>query len=531
MPPRRLRTARSLSWLAVSALALAQCTWEPLTRPIIPELVLEGDMRVDASLDFEGRRVFVEERLGETSRWHLVETEGLKSCVLPEGRPLARGMYAPRFRGDDVPKVLFPVRRRVGEVDELWLSDEKCRASGPFGALGDRDPDILQLRGDGRSVALVLGPDGSLRLFDPWTATTTKLADAATAWASVTRSETGPRAREVEALWIVDAGRLTQRALDGTLLVSMGQSVSGFDQRVSPDGNRLRVAYRDGSDVYEALSPDYAPVRIATDACGPEYVGDALDVHTPVTGRCDLSQLVRVEGGQVKFFPPGVYRIYPQGDLTLQFVFANGETELWIAQQSGARVKLMPTPRNAISILDGVRLAARTDGRRFGFWSLRSGYQQVLDEVDDIVTFRVDRSNQHRWMIFREEVDAEGGRTGIGKLYTFTERAANRALETGTPVELSLLAEGVPRGTYAWRGVPFLQEPIVLTYEQSRVQLDEDGNVRHWVGTLHARLLSGGLGSRVDENVTTSTLILAPVPGVLYAVTEGSRRGLWFAAL
>lgn len=523
--PHRLRTAWPSYWLTVCTLALVQCTWEPLTRPIVPELVLEGDMRVGQSLDGEGRRVLVEERLGESSRWHLVETDGMKSCVLPEGWPIASAMYAPRFRGKDVPKVLFFVRRRVGEVDELWLSDEKCRGSGPFGLVADRDPDILSLRGDGRSVALVRGPDDSLRLFDPWTGTTTKLAEAASAWASVTRSESGPRAREVEALWIVDGGRLTQRALDGTLLVSMGQKVGGFDQRVSPDGNRLRVAYQDGSDVYEALSPDYAPVRIATDACGPEYVGEALDVHTPVTGRCDQSQLVRVEGGQVKFFPPGVFRIYPQGDLTLQFARNDGDIEIWIATQSGARVKLMPTPRNAISILDGVRLAARTDGKRFGFWSLRGGFQQVLADVDDVVTFR-DRSNQHRWMIFRET------EVGIGTLFTFTERAANRALETGAPVELSVLAEGVPRGTYAWRGVPFLQEPIVLTYEQSRVQLDEKReNVVHWVGTLHARLLSGALGSRIDENVTTSTLVLAPIPGVLYAITEGSRRGLWFAAL
>jgi hypothetical protein len=67
-------------------------------------------------------------------------------------------------------------------------------------------------------------------------------------------------------------------------------------------------------------------------------------------------------------------------------------------------------------------------------------------------------------------------------------------------------------------------------YDQARVELRGDLPPL-FVGTLHARLLSGRLGSRIDESVSSSTLVIAPLPGVLYTISEGPRRGLWFAAL
>ena len=50
-------------------------------------------------------------------------------------------------------------------------------------------------------------------------------------------------------------------------------------------------------------------------------------------------------------------------------------------------------------------------------------------------------------------------------------------------------------------------------------------------GALRARLLSGELPSSVDDDVTSYEMIASPLPGLLYTVAAGTKRGLWFAAL
>lgn len=512
--PVRCRPRRGgAAWLWLVALAITHCTWDPVARPVKPELVLAGMMRVDRPLDPEARRILVEERLAEGTRWHLVDTEALTTCVLPPGRPVPRTMKAPSLKGQGVPKILFPLlRARKDQPGELFLVDETCAQRGPYGEV-TADPDIITLRSDGREVALVLSGE-TLRLLDPWTEKTQPLAEQVGGWAVAMK----PQGRVPDALWLLEGQRLTQRALDGTLLVATGEEVTEFAQTLSSTQNVLRLAYTDGGAVYEALSPDYTPTRIANDACSPRYVGDALDVSTP----CAAEQLVRIENGQVRFFPEGVHAIYPQGDITLQRASGpDGSDEFWVARSSGARVKLEPTPYSPISVLDAEHLAARTNDGRFGIWSFQRGFQPALSGVRDILAYRSPRESQYVWLLF-DQLENK-----VGRLSTFSERAMRRALDTGTPLEPELLASHVPEGGFTAYGTPIRDQPIILSYDEGRVQ-EQDPRI---MGTLHARLLNGSLGSLIDENVTSSRLVLAPLPGVLYTIGEGARVGLWFAAL
>jgi len=487
-----------------------------------------GAMRVESQLDWEGRRVIVRETLGESSRFHLVETDQLTFCTLPQGDPINRPMHAPSFRGAGVPKVLVPLRRGRGKVEEdveelfdLYFFDEKCAQHGPYGELGP-DPDVIKLRADGRDVVLVRDAKNSLRLLDPWTEKSTPIADQVAGYATVARAESGPRARDPEALWLLEAGKLTQRGYDGTLLVSMGENVSTFVQTLAASANLLRVAFLqgpndgDGGELYEAVSPSYAPVRIANEACGPEYVDTALDVRTP----CRKGQLVRIEAGQVRFFAEGVTRIFPQGDITFEQVnVEEGDSELWVSRKDG-RAKITPTPRSSLVALDSERYAGRAATGQFGAWTLRAGFVPVLSNVRETWFF----PSRRRWLVLHDVQDE--ARTG--RLSSFSEPALLRALEARTEVALETLSVGTPSDGYRSYAAPGLSEPIIISYADARVQRDQDPAIR---GRLIARVLSNKLGSIVDENVSSFTMVVAPQPGVLYAITEGPRSGLWFAAL
>lgn len=493
--------------------ALVGCTWQPVAGPVKPELVMTGQLRVEGQLDWEARHVLVRESLGETARFHLVKTESLTHCTLPEGQPILRPLRAAGLRRAGLPEVLIPLRRREGETDQLYMVDENCQLRGPYGELG-RDPEIAALRADGRQVALIRDTENTLRLLDPWTETTQVIAERVNGFTGVLRAEAGPLANAPEALWLLEDGKLTQRAYDGTLLVSMGDDVQQLVQTLSASQNALRIAFRDGDSVYEAVSPGYEPVRIAKDACDPEYVGTALDIRTP----CESRQLVRIEDGKVRFFPPGVERVLSQGELTLQLGTKDGEPAAWVARDGDFRIKLEPTPLQPITALDADRIAALTDDGRVGVWSLTSGFTPALSDVRQLWYFQ----RYGTWLALHDVNEA-----GVGRLVSFTEPALNRTVQQGVPLQTTLLAEGAPVDGFRSYAAPGISEPIVLSYEEARVQEEEP----RFRGTLVARALSGKIGSLIDHDVSSFTLVVAPQPGVLYAVTEGPRSGLWFAAL
>src|SRR5690606_36208215 len=97
-----------------------------------------------------------------------------------------------------------------------------------------------------------------------------------------------PRALEVDALWLIEQGVLTQRTLTGERLLSLGANVQTF---ALEQYDTLRVAYVDDGALYEAAGPNFFPVLIAEDACEPRYDEFYLNFLAP----CEERQLVRLD--------------------------------------------------------------------------------------------------------------------------------------------------------------------------------------------------------------------------------------------
>jgi hypothetical protein len=490
------------------------CTWEPIAHTLQPELLLAGPARVAGLVDAQGHHAIVELGLGADMRRQIVDVEQRTSCALPAGaRPVGLPLYSTSQPREGKVVFLQPLVQGEGvegKLADLWYTDEKCQLRGPFGAVSS-DPQQISLRADGRAITLVQGEDNNLRIVDPWTNAVRPIANSVTGFASVQQPDgtTAP-----EALWLIESGKLTQRALDGTLLVAIGSRVSGFQQLLS---DQLRVTYRDGSDVFEAKGPDFTPVLIAEDACRPAYNGRSLELRKP----CADDQLVRIDltTGEIKTFTKGVYDVYQQGDVSFELQHAPEGNEVWVSVLN-VRTQLLPSPRNAISALDREHVAGRTEDGRFGIWSVTQPFAVGYQQVQDIKTFRDRRTNRLLWLMFYEVVG------DVGKLALFEQTDLERVtvgLPAGTP---TMLSEQVQQYELFDTGV--LPEPIVLSLD-APITKTADGET--FQGTLYARYLSGSLGAKIDDGVSSSKVTLVPVPGVLYGILEGPKSGLWFATL
>lgn len=517
-------------------LLLAACTWQPSARPVQPEQVFEGAARVDMLLGRDGRFALVQAGTvaagsaeaadlppgsGALKHYRLVDTQSLTFCTLPPDLAPAWGaLIAPNLRGGEVAKLWLPLRRDSAQSEagvQLYFTDERCVVKGPFGKL-DR-VSTLALRSDAREV-LLSHRAGELTLVDPWTDTAVLLARDVAAYQVVDADTTmAAQTRAPEAVWLLEGPKLTQRGLDGTLLLSLGEArVDEFVQQRFVDG--LRVAFRDGDDLYEAKGPDFVPKLIAEDACDPVYRSTSLDLHFP----CTAQQLVRIDllTGAVRRFPPGVYEAYTLGDIEVELARDDlKQVEMYAARKGGPRVRVSPLPAGVPSLFAGTQMAGVSIDGRFGVWSLRGDFVEVLAGVRELRAFRGARTNQLEWLVLHER------QGDFARLSTFTQRDVERALaDPATSLALQPLAEGVPiTGGYRIAG-GIGAEPVVLTLEQA-TQLPD----KRFAGTLHARLLSGALEARIDEGVSSNLLVVAPQPAVLYGISEGARSGLWFAAL
>jgi hypothetical protein len=495
----------------------AGCSWEPIARNVQPVRVLEGPARVLGLIDApEGRYAIAAVGTGDALRRHIVHVEEKTTCALPAGaREVGAPLHAPNQRGST--KVLFLQPLVQGEgiegrLPELWYTDEKCTLRGPFGSVAS-DPDQLALRADGRAITLVLGDNKDLRIVDPWTNAVRPIASGVSGFAQVQQpgNSTAP-----QAIWLLESGKLTQRALDGTLLLALGKAVDSFQQLFS---DQLRVAYHDGQDVFEAKGPDFTPVLIAEDACQPEYAERSLELKKP----CAANQLVRIDltTAEVKTFAKGVSKTYTQGDVSfeIQQPEGGGNNQVWVSVQ-GVRAQLVPTPNNAISALDRNHVAGRTEDGQFGIWSTQP-FVVGFKGVQQLSTFRDVRTGQLMWLMLYDVVG------GIGKLVLLEQEDLMRitvGLPPGVPTTLS---EHARVNAYRVINTSALPEPIVLSLESPITMPDE-----HTIaGTLFARFLSGTLGSKIDDGVASSEIVIAPVPGILYGIMEGPKSGLWFAAL
>ncbi|MDB4971890.1 MAG: hypothetical protein JWN48_231 [Myxococcaceae bacterium] len=529
-------------WLAG---LLASCNWEPHARDAQPQQLVSGPAHVVRVLDGEGRHALFTLGRGADQRFRILNSDTRQSCELPATDTPIGGidpLLAPNLRGDDVAQFWLPMLRTDPSVPvpdpnappakALFFSDEKCTVIGPFGLAqyggwgtvppAPGGPRVLTLRGDRRTVLLVPGPDAALSLVDPWTRQVRSLSQAVSTYDSVDQAEASSAP---QAIWLLEGGKLTQRALDGTLLLSLGSAVSQFSQALLQ--GVLRVAYTDGGSLFEAKGPDFRPVLIATDACDPGYNGAALDLHTP----CTPAQLVRIDlvTGTIKRFSPGVVGAFNVGEISFESqVGADGSGQLWVVSGT-ARTQLSPIPSGSasFSVLDRTRVAGRIDDRGtadvFGVWSVAAGFKRAFADVSSMATFRDQRTNRLLWlMLYQLDQD------GIGRLVGFDQSELDRVIAGTQTTPPMVLSERVLVGSYRVYLQSVLPEPMILTLEPP-ITLSQDGVTR--AGELNARLLSGSLASKIDEGVSSFEVALSPYPGILYGILDGPRAGLWFAAL
>jgi hypothetical protein len=542
--PRRSGARSACAWWWLSlwlvATSVAACSWQPVAREVQPERVLAGPARVLRLIDGEGRSALIGLGDAEPLALRILQLETHEDCQLPAGSSVpgwAGPLTAPALRGDAARTFLLPVFKRDGEQLNLYYTDENCELLGPFGETVDYDLGVLQLRSDSRTVSLARAPDDTIRLVDPWTGTVTKLAERVSSYASVQRNDT---AGSVEALWFVEGGKLTQRALDGTLLLTLGTNVEGFVQTLR---DQLRIAYVDGGNLFEAKGPAFNPVLIAEGACNPLYQDNVLDLWLT----CEDRQLVRIDltTGEIRRFAPHVFRSYAAADVT--FELANDDPEnpdeynLYVSSGvSGEtpRVRLTPRPGGGASVISGKRMVGLSRNGQLGIWKLTGEFTAGYRGVQRLQTFRDQRTNQLLWLIAYAVDEDRVGTVGVVDQRQLEALVASIEAGVGKPgtsdeslpaARPIVVAERAHLDGYRVYYPSAVSEPVVLSLEPPIAVLDPETGM--FSGTLNAHLLSAKQGTRVDEAVQSYEVVNAPIPGILYGILQGPRAGLWFAAL
>jgi hypothetical protein len=359
-------------------------------------------------------------------------------------------------------------------------------------------------------------------------------------------------------VWIIENGQLTQRALDGTLVLSMGERVTAFSQVLL---SQLRIAYVDDGNVYEAVGPTFEPTQIAEAACAPAYRGNSLELHSP----CSESQLVRINlmTREVTTFEPGVFEAYSDSGFSFEMQRdADGLNHQFIEQPGKDKVEIEPPFLDHPFVLDSAYLAgikilddSPTAMRRtLAVWSNGKNFDVFAEDEGNVEGYYVVtdyRTSGYLWLVFhnrRETPDVPShslGTLSIVSAYDPNMQPAETpgsrtvALSPSRSLLIRQVADNVPlvspvprassvRG-YSIESLPTFAKERALAYIDDAIPLERDSRASR--GTLHVRLFSGELGSKIADDVTSYHLVTAPVPGVLYGVEEGDQQGLWFASL
>jgi hypothetical protein len=489
-----------------AGMALAACDWQPVARPVQPEQVLSGDYLVVRKLD-EGERYVLLRSSESPTVFSIVDLRTQVACTLPAGTFVADIVLRPPTGSslDDVPLFKLAVGVEGESGNELWLTDPDCKAEGPLSRLGG-GPWSLAMDDDQRGVVLWGNGEGTLTLFDPWTGYRQEIAENVESFSQVARVTSNAGPVGPQSLWVVerteDGAQLTMRTLSGTLLHAMGKNVTRYDQATF---NTVRVAFQDGDDVYEASGDAFTPFLIERGACTPFYYGATLNMYWP----CEEEQLVRFDlvTATIEEFPPGVRWSYTDSGVLLEYAKDGSDEALYATPSGGQRTRVMPTLYE-VQVIDPQRLAGIAADRRFGVWSVSGGFAPLFNGVRNISPFIDVRSGNYVWLMLHEE------KMGLGRLSVFDQES----------FVLSKLADDVPVKGYSVEYLEAVAEPIVVSIEDA----SPEQGVR---GALRARLLSGELPSSVDDDVTSYEMIASPLPGLLYTVASGPKRGLWFAAL
>lgn len=515
-----------LSILVPAASYLTACgEWVPVARPVQPERVLEGATRVEMLLDAGGRYALVT-RFGEGDqrRLNIVDWKNHKACALPENvERYERALIGPKDERGARPYFWLPViTRDEDDTQQLQFADERCNMQDSYGKFSGSAgrPALVE---DGRELLLFSDGSGNLSRADPWRGETLLLATKVRSVAGALQLPDSP-----QALWLIEDDKLTQRQLDGTLVVSLGEHVSEFSQTIH-DG--LRVAYIDGNNLYEAIGPEFEPVPIADDACRPEYRSGFLDLYRP----CADQQLLRILlfNSKIEEFAPGVYLSFDDAGYTFEYARdEDGATRLFAEPPGRERVEITPPILGRPLVIDSSHLAGLIEevdeegakSRTFVIWSAGGGadpLQRVFFNVGEVFPFIDIRSSSYLWLMHHDVTD------GFGMLSIFSERT----------LRLNLIDEFIPRRDpgvagavrgYSIELLPAFPEPLLMYITDARPLERDPAAFR---GLLRARLLSGELGSDIDEDVSSYTVVVSPLPGILYGVEEGEHPGLWFAAL
>lgn len=523
-------------WLAGTSLCISACTWTPVARQVQPELIVAGPARVEQLLDANGRYVLISRLQEDSSELSIVDWNNKKLCTLPpEVARFERPLLGPSSERSKSPLFFLPVAVREGDRLLLRFADENCELHGDYDAVS-QSTSRFPLDEDGREVFIYGNGMGTVALADPWQERGQVLAAKVRSFALASRP-VSPLSAQL--IWFLEDGKLTQRALDGTLVVELGSAVSGFAQGLF---DTLRVAYVDGFDVYEAKGPNFEPSLVAANACNPAYRGTDLELFEP----CADEQLVRVGlyTGAVERFAPGVFSSTKDSGFLVEYARdepdgsqenERGKVRLFVQPPGRARVEVTPAFIGRPLVIDPNRLAGlmpcdEIPGRKcgeqgtrtFAIWSASGDLLPLYDRVGELVPFVDIRQSSYVWLMHHELEN------GLGKLSTFSERSANlTTISTATPVRDPLGNGRAVRG-YSVELLPAFPEPLLVHISDAR-PLARDARLSQ--GTLNARLLSGELASVVDKDVTSYAMVGTPLPGVLYGVEEGAQPGLWFAAL
>jgi hypothetical protein len=497
-----------------------------------------GPVRVMRTLDPYGVHAIL--RYANTDgdlKYAITDWRAGDRCEMPDE---AIRFYTPLKRSDDlsaatehlVAPVIFGAPPADGQpyVGQLWITDEHCELIGPLADIqeggGVPGPQTVASTEDQRDLFLFTSPERSLSLVD--TASPDEavhIADEVRGFSKSSTGGTGPK----DVLWVHEGKRLTQRGLDGSLRVSLGDDVTAFDlfSSFTP-----RVAYIDGGDLYEAVAPEYVPMLRARDACRPHYSGSHLDFYMP----CGDEQLVRVElsSFEVKTFEPGVFLSVTIENLQFDYVMDRRGDEavkqlfVQFPGKGGKRQQITPVlVPSTIVVLGNDRIAGQVDSEEdrntFGIWQVNPGiFVRLFTGIELLVPWLDSTKDEYLWFMQHDESD------GLFTLSVFTQ----------TDLTLKTIATGVP--SYYQRGVvidggryipKFPFQESILVYEENCTELTFSADKRRFKGRLRAQLLSGSLSADLAEDVSSFVIVAHPLPGILYGIEEGPNAGLWFSAL